>query len=150
MANRTGTQGIDIATLPLPQLSQISQQLDGELEMFQQSMAQLKMVQNKYQESQDCLTKLTPENTKQDILVPLTTSMYVPGRMCDTDHVLVDIGTGYYAEKNVPGAQAYFKRKVEYVGKQIEKIQPILQEKYKMKQAVVEVLQMKVQAQMAS
>lgn len=33
------------------------------------------------------------------ILVPLTPSLYVPGKLASTDVVLVDIGTGFYVEK---------------------------------------------------
>jgi prefoldin alpha subunit len=33
------------------------------------------------------------------ILVPLTNSLYVPGKLSDTEHVVVDIGTGYYVKK---------------------------------------------------
>ena len=33
------------------------------------------------------------------ILVPLTPSLYVPGKLASTDTVLVDIGTGFYVEK---------------------------------------------------
>ena len=33
------------------------------------------------------------------ILVPLTTSLYVPGELADTENVIVDIGTGFYVEK---------------------------------------------------
>ena len=33
------------------------------------------------------------------ILVPLTNSLYVPGKLSDTEHVIVDIGTGYYVKK---------------------------------------------------
>lgn len=35
------------------------------------------------------------------ILVPLTNSLYVPGKLSDTEHVIVDIGTGYYVKKVV-------------------------------------------------
>ena len=31
----------------------------------------------------------------KEILVPLTSSMYVPGRLSDVENVMVDIGTGY-------------------------------------------------------
>ena len=34
----------------------------------------------------------------QEMLVPLTQSLYVPGELADTEHVLVDIGTGYFVE----------------------------------------------------
>lgn len=33
------------------------------------------------------------------ILVPLTSSLYVPGTLADTDNVIVDVGTGFYVEK---------------------------------------------------
>ncbi len=36
---------------------------------------------------------------KDEILVPLTSSLYVKGRLADREHVLVDVGTGYYVEK---------------------------------------------------
>lgn len=36
---------------------------------------------------------------KKDILVPLTNSLYVRGQLARPDHVIVDIGTGFYVEK---------------------------------------------------
>jgi prefoldin alpha subunit len=38
----------------------------------------------------------TPDNT---ILVPLTNSLYVPGKLSDLENVIVDVGTGYYVKK---------------------------------------------------
>lgn len=103
--------------------------------------------------------------------IPVT-QMYVPGTLNDVEHVLVDVGTGYYVEKvkkknnnlqfekpwmdynetkclnvfelcwdfsfmslqNVEDSKAFFKRKIDFLTKQIEKIQPALQEKHAMKQ----------------
>jgi hypothetical protein len=45
-------------------------------------------------------------------MVPLTNSLYVPGRLADVDEVLVDIGTGYYAKKSIASAQDFMERKV--------------------------------------
>lgn len=36
------------------------------------------------------------------ILVPLTNSLYVPGKLHDLEHVIVDVGTGYYVKKVRP------------------------------------------------
>ena len=33
------------------------------------------------------------------MLVQLTSSLYVPGKITDPEHVVVDIGTGYYVKK---------------------------------------------------
>uniref|UniRef100_G3N6G0 Prefoldin 5 n=1 Tax=Gasterosteus aculeatus TaxID=69293 RepID=G3N6G0_GASAC len=71
--------------------------------------------------------------------------MYVPGTLNDVENVFVDVGTGYYVEKNVEDSKAFFKRKIEFLTKQIEKVQPALQEKHAMKQAVIEVMNVKIQ-----
>ena len=55
---------------------------------------------------------MKPESEGKDILVPLTGSMYVPGTLVDPNKVIVDVGTGYYVEKDVAAAKDYFNRKV--------------------------------------
>jgi hypothetical protein len=45
------------------------------------------------------LTTLPHRKSGKTILVPLTNSLYVPGKLSDPDHVIVDIGTGYYVQK---------------------------------------------------
>lgn len=32
-------------------------------------------------------------------MVPLTSSLYVPGTLADSENVIVDVGTGFYVEK---------------------------------------------------
>ena len=44
------------------------------------------------------LTSRRPR-TGKTILVPLTNSLYVPGKLSDTEYVIVDVGTGYYVKK---------------------------------------------------
>ncbi|XP_041371988.1 prefoldin subunit 5-like [Gigantopelta aegis] len=149
MATKT-SQPVDISQLPIAQLNQLSQQIDQEIEFFTNSMNQLKMAQGKYVESGECLHKLNTSNLNKEILVPLTSSMYVPGKLSNVEEVLVDVGTGFYVEKNIEQGKEYFKKKVDFISKQIEKIQPVLQEKYRFKQVVMEVLQMKVSQQVAT
>ncbi|XP_006870031.1 PREDICTED: prefoldin subunit 5 isoform X2 [Chrysochloris asiatica] len=71
--------------------------------------------------------------------------MYVPGKLHDVEHVLIDVGTGYYVEKTAEDAKDFFKRKIDFLTKQMEKIQPALQEKHTMKQAVMEMMSQKIQ-----
>ena len=40
-----------------------------------------------------------PDDAGKAILVPLTTSLYVPGTLADTDGVIVDVGTGFFVER---------------------------------------------------
>uniref|UniRef100_A0AAY4C5A6 Prefoldin subunit 5 n=1 Tax=Denticeps clupeoides TaxID=299321 RepID=A0AAY4C5A6_9TELE len=118
---------VNLAELSLPQLEGLKGQLEQETEFLTSSIGQLKVVQTKYVEAKDSL------------------GMYVPGSLNDVDHVLVDVGTGYYVEKNVEDTKSFFKRKIDFLTKQIEKIQPALQEKHAMKQAVMEVMNVKLQ-----
>ncbi|CAD6216102.1 GSCOCG00012865001-RA-CDS [Cotesia congregata] len=150
-------QQIDLTKLSLQQLTLLKQQLDKELNVFQDSLQTLKIAQSKFQESGFCLDKVTPEAKEfliiinylgKEILVPLTESMYVPGRMSDTENVLVDIGTGYFVEKNVEDAKNYFSRRVAYVTEQMEKIQVLGLEKSKIRDATIDVMSMKIQGQM--
>ncbi|XP_054751721.2 prefoldin subunit 5-like [Lytechinus pictus] len=144
-----GGQQVDLMQLPIPQLNGLKEQLDQEVEMMQGSLQQLKMAQSRFMESSESIGKLNSDNEGKEMLVPLTSSLYVPGKLQDVNNVLIDIGTGYYVEKSLEEAKKYFKRKVDFVTKQMEKVQPVLIEKSKMRQVVTEVMNMKIQAQMA-
>ena len=63
-------------------------------------------------------------------------------------NVLFDIGTGYYIQKNVSDAKEYFERRVGYITTQLENIQQLGLEKSKVRDAVVDVIEMKLQNQM--
>ncbi|XP_075223730.1 putative prefoldin subunit 5 isoform X2 [Lycorma delicatula] len=67
-------------------------------------------------------------------MVPLTGSMYVPGTIADSENVIIDVGTGYYLQKDIDGAKDYFKRKVTFVTEQMEKIQAVGMEKSKIRE----------------
>ncbi|XP_044262341.1 prefoldin subunit 5 [Tribolium madens] len=138
---------VDLMTLNIQQLSTLKQQLDQELSLFQESLASLKMAQSKFQNSGESLEKFGPDSDGKDILVPLTGSMYVPGKLHETNNVLIDIGTRYYAEKDVEAAKDYFKRKIQFVTEQMEKIQYLGLEKSKIRDAIVEIVEVKLQQQ---
>lgn len=63
------------------------------------------------------------------ILVPLTTSLYVPGTLSDTENVLVDIGTGYYVEKSAGDAETFYGGKVETLSRNLADLEKILTQK---------------------
>ncbi|KAI5698071.1 hypothetical protein M8J75_001276 [Diaphorina citri] len=141
-----GMQQIDLTKLAFPQLTQLKNQLDSELGVVQDSLQTLKRAQVKFQDSKESLDKITPSSQGNPIMVPLTDSMYVEGKIADADKVVIDIGTGFYVEKSIPDAQDYFKRRVAFVTQQMEKLQFIGTEKMKIRDAIIEVMEMKLQA----
>ncbi|GFT84195.1 prefoldin subunit 5 [Nephila pilipes] len=76
--------------------------------------------------------------------------MYVPGELDDTKKVIIDIGTGYNVEKELPDAIDYFKRKVKFVTTQIEKVQQIMKEKLIAREVVIETMENKIQATLSA
>merc|ERR1712142_154651 len=146
MATPKGPQVIDISKLNLEQLTQLKNQLDQELQFFNESLQQLKIAQLKFNESGECVGKVTPEVKGKEILVPLTSCMYVPGVITDTEKFLIDVGTGYYVERNGEGTKDYFSRKVKFV---TEKMQKIASEKNKLREVVMDIMEMKVSNHMA-
>ncbi|RWS03336.1 prefoldin subunit 5-like protein [Dinothrombium tinctorium] len=136
--------------LNMLQLSSAKQQLDQEMELLASSIQQLQAAKSKYEESEQCVIAQKNVSENNEILVPLTGSMYVIGKVKDADKFMVDIGAGYYVEKNGSNTVEYFKRKVKFLNEQIEKYTKLLQEKIQMRDSVLEALQFRQQHLLAA
>lgn len=89
-----------------------------ELDHLTSSYAQLKQAQAKFRSCISDIDELTPVTQSmsttilsltrpgKQVLVPLTSSLYVPGKLGDVSHVVVDVGTGYYVKKVSAGLGA--------------------------------------------
>ncbi len=87
---------------------------------------------------------LTSFLADKPILVPLTSSLYVPGKIADTEHVIVDVGTGFYVEKGTADAQTFYNGKVEELGKNMKDLENIVNGKANNLRMVEEVLRQKM------
>lgn len=90
------------------------------------------------------IKKLTMTGADKPLLVPLTSSLYVPGKLADTEHVLVDVGTGFYVEKSTADAQTFYDGKIDELGKNIKDLENIVNGKANNLRVVEEVLRQKV------
>lgn len=82
--------------------------------------------------------------------MPLTSSLYVPGRLTDSEHVLVDVGTGYFVEKEVKSAGEFYERKVKDLGDSLRDLEGVIQGKAQNVRVVEEVMRVKVLNQQES
>lgn len=96
---------VNVSSLSVPQLRALQTRLTSELEHLTSSHTKLRAAQTKFQ---DCVRSINEgvigsaqkgTDGKDDILVPLTSSLYVKGSLADREKVLVDVGTGFYVEK---------------------------------------------------
>jgi prefoldin alpha subunit len=122
-------------------------QLDRELEHLTTSFTSLRTAQSKFR---DCLVSLrtgtTPSTLPKPLLVPLTSSLYVPGKLTDAENVLIDIGTGYFVEKSTADANEFYERKIKDLGGSLKELEGVIQGKANNVRMVEEVVRMKVLA----
>lgn len=141
----SGGDVLDLTKLSVSQLDSFKQQLTQEINVLQDSLSRLKMVQQSFVTTENTLETLKGYEDNETMLVPLTSSLYVPGKLVSSKRVTIDVGTGYYVTKSVDDAKKHFEKKVQFLTKQLEKLQPILQQKALIRDEVIEMLQYKVQ-----
>eukprot|EP00964_Phaeocystis_antarctica_P143976 scaffold109653_cov78-Phaeocystis_antarctica.AAC.1 len=94
-----------------------------------------------------CAKPLCPNNALRAgtrMLVPITSSLYVPGETSKLDTVLIDVGTGYYIEKSGPEAQAFLDRKIHLITGQAIKVAQAMQIKQEGLQGTVQAMNSKI------
>ena len=64
-----------------------------------QSLQALEVAASRYMDSKDCVGQIKKSYEGVETLIPLTSSLFVPATLENTDTVLVDIGANYYATK---------------------------------------------------
>lgn len=115
-------QQVNLNDLSTEQLNQLRGSLNDELQLLTSNMTNIRSAMNRYTTSHDSLNIFNESNTNKNIFVPLTSSMYIPGKLNNINSVLVDIGTGYYIEKSIQNAQKYVNDKIVYLGKSVDNI----------------------------
>ncbi|KAM0274255.1 hypothetical protein ACHAQH_008037 [Verticillium albo-atrum] len=146
-----GGETVNLATLDVQQLGQVKKQIEEELEHLTQSFAQLHGVQGKFKECQR-IVKTRPGSTEgeRSVLVPLTNSLYVRGELSDPSRVIVDVGTGFYVEKDNDAAELFYDTKVQQLAQNIQDLENIVQRKTANVRSVEDVLRQKVMAGQAT
>ncbi|KAJ5382902.1 Prefoldin [Penicillium concentricum] len=144
---------VNLASLSVPQLRALQTRLTSELEHLTTSHTKLRAAQAKFR---DCVRSINDgvtgnekkgTNDRNEILVPLTSSLYVKGRLTDREKVLVDVGTGFYVEKTAPKAIAFYDEKVKGLEANLQELEKIVQTKSSQLRIVEETLRQKMLAE---
>mmetsp|Transcript_16109 Transcript_16109/g.24714 ORF Transcript_16109/g.24714 Transcript_16109/m.24714 type:complete len:174 (-) Transcript_16109:66-587(-) len=137
---------IPVTDLPIQSLRNLQQQVTDQYEYISRNLATLKMARNRFNGSKVILDSYTPSNDGKETLIPLTDSLYVPGYL-HTDKVLVDLGVGYFADRNPKQAQEYFVRKVKFVQSKIDQLSQKMNETENSKEQIENLLRQKINAE---
>ncbi|KAJ7641308.1 Prefoldin [Roridomyces roridus] len=137
-------QQVSINDLDVTQLADVRRQLDEELTHLTNSFAQLKQAQAKFKACIENVQEVKPANKGKTILVPLTNSLYVPGKLSDSENVIVDVGTGYYVQKTRAQAVKHYAEKVDFIRTNLEALEETIGKKRENMGYLVNVMQSKL------
>ena len=106
---------INLDQLSLEELNQLKQQEEARLEALGTRYATLRAAAARLSASMSAVSEITPSTEGKEVLVPLTESVYVPGKIREPNKLLVDIGTGFYVEKTAKETTGFLDRKLKIV-----------------------------------
>jgi prefoldin alpha subunit len=128
MNSEGGKQEVPIENLSLEQLSYVGKQIEGEIQSYSSYLTSLKVAFTKFTDNKEYVKDLVNCKDKE-ILVPITSSLYVPGKSSDISHVMVEIGTNYFVESSLDKAEKFCDRKMVIIKENMEKIEEIVKTK---------------------
>ena len=92
---------VDIRTLNPQQLVIVQQSLEQELDTLATSGQALQTAKYKFIHAKNSLSSLKLQNSGKEMLIPLTSMLYVPGFIREIGKVTVELGTGYFVQMDI-------------------------------------------------
>eukprot|EP00892_Ulva_mutabilis_P010627 jgi/Ulvmu1/7937/UM004_0170.1 len=137
---------VRIESLPLDQLRLLQKQISQELEAKQKAAQVLASTASSFSSSRSAAQDLGSVKDGEKMMVPLTESLYVEGFVHEKDKILVDIGTGYFAERTCEEAADFCARKIQDLKENIDQIGEQIREKEQLQANVEAIMQDKMRA----
>lgn len=140
---------INLNQLDPQQLMQVKQSTQQELMHLQSSYDALVMAQKKYKDCILSVESIDMNKEDENIMVPLTSSLYVPGKI-KKDNFKIDIGTGYFIEKDVDQSKEFFNKRITKLNGDSEKLKELITEKVQIMQKIDVIVREKLTAAAAA
>ena len=128
MLQKEGVKEIPIEKLSIDQLNYVGQQIEKEIKNYSQYYSSLRAVNNKYLDNKEYIKQLK-EYKDKEILVPMTSSLYIPGKCADIKKLTIEIGANFFIETTIEKAEKFCDRKIENLKTNMDSIDKIIQEK---------------------
>lgn len=119
---------IPIENLNLEQLTAVGKQLEQEINSYSSYYTSLKVALAKFSDNKEYIKDLGNCGEKE-ILVPITSSLYIPGRCSDIKNVMIEVGANYFVGTNIEKADSFCDRKVKIIRESMDKIDGIIKTK---------------------
>ncbi|GFE55332.1 prefoldin subunit 5 [Babesia ovis] len=119
----------NIQNMSIQELNMLILRLEEEINQMQNLVNVLSVAVERLNESKSCLNDFNGRHN--EIQLPLTSLVYVPGEIANPGKVLVAVGTGYFIEMTTDKARDFYDRKIEVVEEQLRKLHTICSAKNK-------------------
>ena len=126
---------VPLEKLSIDQLNYVGKQIEQEISNYSSYYSSLRIAYNKFLDNKEYINDLKTYQDKE-ILVPMTSSLYIPGKCCDVKRVTVEIGANFYVETTIDKADKFCDRKLESIKKNMDKIDDIIKNKNEQMNAV--------------
>ena len=126
---------VPLEKLSIEQLNYVGRQIEQEISNYSSSYSSLKIAYNKFLDNKEYINDLKTYQDKE-ILVPMTSSLYVPGKCADVKKVTVEIGANFYVETTIEKAEKFCDRKLEFIKKNMDNIDELIKNKNEQMNAV--------------
>lgn len=145
-SSASGSAGINLDTMSLDQLNSVKQQQESRLEQLTAQYHQLRAVSARLSTAQSSLSTIPVNGTGEgrEIMIPLTESLYAPGKIVDPNKVLVELGAGFFVEKSAKGAIKVLERKGKVVDANSDNVMAMAEASSRNVQAVQQAMQGKM------
>jgi len=137
---------VNIMTLAPQELHQLRQTMTNEIETLTANFQNLKLACSRFGHALEAVSEMATAPEGKEALIPLTSAMYVPAKLAETNKILVELGTGYFVEKQTKDAAKFLENRVTFLTSQTKKLSEIIMEKKQQLDKVTEVLSAKIQA----
>jgi len=144
------TRTIDLDSLSLEELNQLRNQEEQRLQALTNKYGMLRQAAARLNHSKKAVSELkkssssSSEGEDREVMVPLTESVYVPGKMKDTNRLMLELGTGYFVERSNREALQFIERKQRIVDANSENIAAAVQASQQNMQALTSAMQGKM------
>ena len=119
---------VPLDKLTVEQLQYVGKQIESEISSYSSYYTSLKVAHNKFLDNKEYIRDLMTYKDKE-ILVPMTSSLYIPGKCSDVKKLTVEIGGNFFVETTIEKADKFCDRKLETIKKSMDKIDEIIKVK---------------------
>ena len=126
---------VSLDKLTIDQLNYLGKQINQEISNYSSYYSSLKIALNKFLDNKEYIKDLRDYQDKE-ILVPMTSSLYIPGKCVDVKRVTIEIGANFFIETTIDKAEKFCDRKLESIKKNMNNIDELIKNKNEQLNAV--------------